>query len=361
MFAFAPTAPSGEGMIHPWNENMHTTAKRIETGNLAGDSPGLTRPVVIDMAGRGRAVLFADVCRSMNMTERLGDQAAQAVIDQLLGMAIASVKACGGHVVKTINDEILAVLPTADAAARAACELMRKVDLCEPQGGIAPGMHVGFHAGTFIELEGDIFGDAVNIASRLTGYAASGQILTTTLSAGGISPLVRRAMRRLGSLDIRGRQEEMEVEEIAWQDNDEADTTVTAALHRISPGANSRLVLRLGLREWTVGPQARHLAIGRDPCADIVIGATQASRNHGVIEYRNGGFFYADKSLNGSFVTFGDSGESLVQRSQVSLSGQGVICFGHSASEPGERLAFHIEGAEQRPWPVSGSLTRMGS
>jgi len=349
MFAFAPTAQSGKSMIRSWIEIMHTTAKRVEIENPADAGPGFTQFMPVDLAGRGRVVLFADVWRSMNMTERLGDRAAQAVIDRLLGMAIASVKAWGGRVVKTVNDEILAVLPTADAAARAACELMRKVALCEPQGGVAPGMHVGFHAGTFIELEGDIFGDAVNIASRLTGYAGSGQILTTSVSAGGISPLVRRAMRRLGSLDIRGRQEEMEVEEIAWQDNDEADTTLTEAPHHLRPGASLRLVLRMGVREWTVSPQARRLAIGRDPCTDVVILATQASRNHGVIEYRNGGFFYADKSLNGSYITFGDCGESLVQRGQVSLSGHGVICFGHSESEPGERLAFHIEGEEQRP------------
>ena len=90
--------------------------------------------------------------------------------------------------VKTIGDEILAVMPDADAAARAACDLLQNVDACPPQGEQVLGMHVGFHAGVFIERLGDVFGDAVNIASRLTAYAKPGQILTSSASAPGTAP-----------------------------------------------------------------------------------------------------------------------------------------------------------------------------
>jgi hypothetical protein len=207
-------------------------------------------------------------------------------------------------------------------------------------------MHVGFHAGTFIERDGDVFGDAVNIASRLTAYARSGQVLTTSSSTHGFSPLLRRSMRKLGVLDIRGKREEMAVEEIRWRDGDGEDVTLTESAPQAGNAANTRLVLRIGDRKWIVGPQARHLTIGRDPCADIAIQSAQASRNHGFIEYRNGSFFYTDKSLNGSYVSFRTTGESAVLRSQVLLSGQGVICFGYAAHETEEKLAFHLERSE---------------
>lgn len=313
---------------------------------LAGASPDITLPTNREPESRGPAVLFADVSKSMLLHERLGDQAARVVIDRLLGLATTAVKAHGGRIVKSIGDEILAVLPDADAAARAACDLLLEVDACEPQGGLAPGMHVGFHAGAFIERGGDIFGDAVNIASRLTAYAQAGQILTTSVGAGAISPLVRRLMRRLGALDIRGRKDEMEVEEIAWRGGDSADVTVTEGALRAAPGVAARLMLSLEDRLWSVGPQARHFSIGRDPGSDIVVATEQASRNHGVIEYRNGGFYYTDMSLNGSYVSFSGSGESLIQRSQILLSGQGLICFGHPAGEPGAPLAFRIDSTE---------------
>jgi class 3 adenylate cyclase len=319
------------------------------TANLAGASPDVTLPVNREADGRGPAVLFADVSKSMQLHERLGDAGARVAIDHLLGLAITAVKAQGGRVVKLIGDEILAVLPNADAAARASCDLMLEVECCAPQGGVKLGMHVGFHAGTFIERGGDVFGDAVNIANRLTAYAKSGQILVTTAGATAISPIVRRLMRPMGPLDFEGRREEMQVEEIAWRNGDDEDATITEAMLRASHCASTRLVLRLGTRQWTLSAQVRRLTIGRDPSSDILICATQASRNHGSIEYRNGGFFYGDTSLNGSYVAFGNSGESLIQRSETLLSGQGVISFGQTLNESddgNDRLEFKVESTE---------------
>ena len=316
---------------------------RLETALASGANPDITVPKQKN-DGKGKAILFADVSKSMLLHERLGDEKARTIIDHLLDLAAKAVRQNKGRVVKTIGDELLAVLPTADAAARAARDLLMEVENCKPQAGIHPGMHIGLHAGSFIEKAGDVFGDAVNVASRLTEYAQQGQILTTSASAGGISPLVRRAMRRLGPLDIRGRQEEIQVEEIAWKESEDGDTTITEAVLQI-PDNGMRLTLKLAANEWTVGPDLRHLSIGRDPASDIPIWTSDASRSHGLVEFRNGGFFYTDMSLNGSYVSFGGAVETLVRRTEVLLSGRGVICFGHQADEPGERLEFRIEPA----------------
>lgn len=303
----------------------------------------LTRPDKRESKDCGLAVLCADVSRSMLLHERLGDHAARSVIDRLLGYATAAVRSHGGRVVKFIGDEVIAVLPDANAAARAACDLMLKVDQCEPQGGVVLGMHAGFHSGAFVERDGDITGDTVNIASRLSTYAQGGQILTTSVCAVAISPLMRRSMRRLGALDIRGRCDDVEVEEIVWRDGDADETTIIGALPHLLDEARTRLVLGLGERAWTVGPLTKHLSIGRDPCSDICAESAQASRNHGFIRYANGGFFYNDTSLNGSFVSFASGEENLIRRSEVLLSGQGVICFGQGMDETDVSLGFRIE------------------
>ncbi len=313
-----------------------------ENGPMAGASPDITLPKVHRKDGKGAAILFADVSKSMLMHERLGDLAARELIDRLLAMADKAIRAHRGRVIKTIGDEILAVLPTADAAARAARDLLVVVDKCEVQGGFKPAMHVGLHSGGFLERGGDVFGDAVNVASRLTAFAQAGQILTTTASAPGISPLVRQSMRKLGPLDIRGRIEQIQVEEIAWREVADAEATFTEPAN-VVPLQAVRLLLRVGARQWIAGPRAKHLTIGRDPFSDICIVSSDASRSHGYVEYRNGSFFYTDVSLNGSYVSFGDASESLVQRSQVVLSGRGVICFGHTSGHPGERVEFVVE------------------
>jgi adenylate cyclase len=320
--------------------------KALVTGPLAGANPDVTLPKVHRKDGRGPAVMFADVSRSMQLHERLGDQPARVLIDKLLGMAEKAVTVHRGRVIKHIGDEILAVMPNADAAVLAARDLMVEVDKCEEKDGVKPAMHVGLHSGGFIERGGEVYGDAVVVANRLTAYAKAGQILTSSASTPGISPLVRRSMRRLGAMDIRGRLEEVQVEEVDWREGADEEATFTGDAS-VRKAVNSRLVLGFRGREWKLGPRVKQVAIGRDPCADVSVHTTEASRNHGAIEIRNGGFFYSDTSLNGSYVTFGSSGEMLVQRTQVLLSGSGVICFGHPASEPGERLEFRVETVEQ--------------
>src|SRR6478672_3172788 len=91
---------------------------KAENGPMAGATPDITLPKVHRKDGKGAAILFADVSKSMLMHERLGDLAARELIDKLLAMAGEAIRAHRGRVVKTIGDEILAVLPTADAAAR---------------------------------------------------------------------------------------------------------------------------------------------------------------------------------------------------------------------------------------------------
>ena len=130
---------------------MLAVTKALESGPLAGASPDITLPKVHRKDGRGPAILFADVSKSMQLHERLGDQAARVLIDQLLAMAERAITAHRGRVIKYIGDEVLAILPNADAAVCAARDLLVEVNQCEEQGGLKPAMHVGLHSGTFVE------------------------------------------------------------------------------------------------------------------------------------------------------------------------------------------------------------------
>ena len=289
-----------------------------------------------------RAILFADVSQSMRLHETLGDLAARKVIDMLLDLARVAVVAHGGHVVKKIGDEILAVLPDADSAARAAGDLLSAVEACPPQARVRLGMHVGIHAGPFIERDADIFGDAVNVASRLTGLAKTGQVLTTRETVGRMSRVLQRSTRTLGGLDVRGKESRLEVEEVIWR-KDAADETLITSNTRSPLSASVQLVLTLGGRQWFVGPEARRVAIGRDKSLDIVVHTREASRQHGVVEFRGGLFFYKDSSLNGSFLLLDDAQEAKLLREEIQLRGHGVICFGHSVTVDGDRLEFRTQ------------------
>jgi hypothetical protein len=107
------------------------------------------------------AVLFADVAGSTRLYETLGDAAALKLVSELLSALRGVATRCGGRVVKNLGDEILCVFPDAAHALRAACDMQ-----------LAAGGHcavrVGLHCGEVLESGGDIFGDTVNTAARVT-------------------------------------------------------------------------------------------------------------------------------------------------------------------------------------------------
>lgn len=83
-----------------------------------------------------------------------------------------------GRIVKKMGDGFLAEFSSVVEAVACAVEL-QKTAIARNQS-LEPArqaiLRMGVHAGDIIEEEGDIFGDGVNIASRLEGIATPGSI-----------------------------------------------------------------------------------------------------------------------------------------------------------------------------------------
>ena len=115
------------------------------------------------------AVLFADVAGSTALYEVLGDERAFALVENCLQTMSACTTEVHGRVVKTIGDAVMSVFKDADDAAAAAAEMQFRVDKLGPAVGVRLGVRVGFHFGPVVERDNDVFGDTVNLASRLSG------------------------------------------------------------------------------------------------------------------------------------------------------------------------------------------------
>ena len=117
------------------------------------------------------AILFADLSGSTSLYEKLGDQRALVAVESVLTEMRKSIALHQGRVIKTIGDEIMAVLPSADAAMQAACDMQIRIAAIAPIDNVRLAIRAGFHYGPAIEEGGDFFGDAVNTAARMTGFA----------------------------------------------------------------------------------------------------------------------------------------------------------------------------------------------
>src|SRR5579859_8085518 len=124
-------------------------------------------------------VLFTDVVGSTSYFERNGDTAGLVMIhrhDDLVTRAIAQFD---GKVIKTIGDSAMAEFPDPASAVRAAVEIERQflklnLTLLEEQ---RVEVRIGVHTGVGFRKGNDLFGDVVNVASRIVRRTASAQIL----------------------------------------------------------------------------------------------------------------------------------------------------------------------------------------
>ena len=119
--------------------------------------------------------LFADIAGFTALTEAHGDEEAATLVADFCSAVQAELPAYGGTHVKSIGDALmLRIEEPADAVRlglHIAHELMR--------GHGAPAVRVGLHHGPSVERDGDFFGAAVNLAARVSGQAAGGEVLVT--------------------------------------------------------------------------------------------------------------------------------------------------------------------------------------
>ncbi len=286
---------------------------------------------------RNLVVLFADISGSTKLYDLLGNVDALATIDRCLAIVKRVCEDFDGRVVKTIGDEVLAVFPAADAAAQAAIEIQLRVSKQRTTRDTPVAMHIGFHTGPTIEEEGDVFGDAVNVAARLTSVATGGQIFTSAQTAAELSPALRARTRDQDAHTVRGKDQDIGMFQLTWEESEEELTSMSPRV-AVAP---AKVKLTHGAREIELGESQSRLTLGRDINNDIVIADRKASRMHAHIERRRDKFVLIDHSSNGTWVTVEGKTEITLRREELILRGRGHVSFGHAfADDPGEVLMF---------------------
>ena len=140
-------------------------------------------------------ILFTDIVSSTELTERMGDarfRDASRALDSGLRNAIR--EAGGAAIDRSLGDGVLATFPSAAQAidgARRCLALSAASEL---------GLHIGLHAGDVIREDNNVYGGAVNIASRICGLSAPGEIL--------VSDVVRGMARSSAGVEFEDRGEQ---------------------------------------------------------------------------------------------------------------------------------------------------------
>lgn len=285
-------------------------------------------------APRETTVLFADVTGSTRLYEQAGDAEAADGIHACLKALRGATEASGGRVIKNIGDEIMAVFPTADRAAEAATRMHVAASNLPPIAGQKLALRIAFHAGPVTQRGDDVFGDTVNLASRLVAQASRGQVLTSSQTAQKLTAALRNSTRQLYDITVKGQASDVSLCELLWSKSPD----VTDFPLGDAPKSRPRLRLKLGGREVIRRRLVESITIGRDPQSAFVVEETTASRHHCVIERRQQNFVVQDHSANGTFISFAGGGEEMaLRREAMVLQGHGWLTFGQPRS-----MATHV-------------------
>ncbi len=162
-----------------------------------------------------------------------------------------------GREVKTMGDAFLVEFPSALEAVRCAYDVQRATKEFNMTMPSEKGIHlrVGIHLGDVVDSQGDISGDAVNVASRIEQFADDGGVCLTRQVYESVRGKFEPEMQSLGPKSLKNVEEPLEVFRISmpW---------LIQGIERSSAQLDRRRVAILPFRNMSPDPNDEYFAEG---------------------------------------------------------------------------------------------------
>ncbi len=287
-------------------------------------------------------VVFADLMGSTGVFETIGSARGSRVVTQITQWISEICVAHRGQVIKTLGDGVLAVFAHAPDAIDAVVEMQRDHQrrLAQSNAGARLPIRIGVARGEVEFIDDDCYGDAVNVASRLSDLSGPHQIWVNQQSLMQSVEVDGVRFRPLGPITIRGRAEACQAFQIEWHENLSSDLMTMQAsidsqqdrLDKAVMGGEVELSWLDSHKRFRSSQLPIH--IGRVSQAEFVVNDPRVSRAHARIDWRSGSILLIDVSTYGSWVRFSGGGSDLLlRREECVLHGSGVIALGASFSD----------------------------
>ncbi len=292
--------------------------------------------------GAQSTVVFTDLFGSTGAFEALGNARATEAVTQITTWIAQVVESHGGRVVKMLGDGVLALFGDNPSAIRAVVEMQRDHQKRMIQIPLPKRMpiRIGVATGDVEIVDGDCYGDAVNVAARLSDLSGPHQIWVNSAALDGTDEADGVRFRILGPISIRGRAEPCTVYQVEWQEDVASDfLTMQADLDpALDAGGADVLGGQIELTWMDVKKTFKAfdlpIHVGRVRQAEFVVNDPRVSRTHARIDWRNGSVLLVDVSSYGCWVRFAGGGSDLLlRREECVLHGRGDIALGSSFAD----------------------------
>ena len=284
-----------------------------------------------------RTVLFADLRGSTALYERIGNAQATTVVTLAVAQLVRIVAEGGGQVVKTLGDGLMAVFAENANGVMVANRMHEQLDSALARGSGPDGpsglrIQIALARGEGVEMAGDCFGDAVNVAARLIDHAGDNEVLVTDAVFTDLPQHLAARFRSLDWMHLRGRADPVFVHLMGGRRN---DLDATTQFDPVMPSAEPDGLRLIWARVASVFASGQlPVVIGRSPQSGYCVDDARVSRSHARIDWHAGSIQLTDLSYNGTYVRFGrDKTVLSLRRSTCTLHGHGSIGLGGSPAD----------------------------
>ncbi|MCK5243385.1 adenylate/guanylate cyclase domain-containing protein [bacterium] len=171
----------------------------------------------IKRSRKERTILFSDIVHSTRFWAAQGDIKGRLMVDRHNWLLFPVIKHFKGRIVKTIGDAILAVFKESRYAVQAAIAMQQILQWeSETNPDFCLKIRIGIHSGETIVEHHDVFGDVVNIASRIESKGKGREII---LSSETKKRLMGQALfiKKKGGFVPRGKKQSIDIYQCQWQ------------------------------------------------------------------------------------------------------------------------------------------------
>jgi len=290
-----------------------------------------------------RCLLYADVAGGLRLAVKLGEAEAGYAVERCLNRMSRCAEAYSGSALDVRADALVASFADADSALLAAREMRERVRALPPMSGIK----LVLRAGVVLESEG---GGEAGAAEKLAAALVEGSNPDTISVSTELTQILSPSMRRmLGKAD----EAISPAPQPPAPEPSEAPPPAPVELRQdaaqeaqAQAQAQAPRQMRVSFRgqNWVIDAAHPTLLFGRETGNDIVVSDPRVSRQHARIELRNGSFYLADSSTNGTYLLEEGSPEHCVKRDECPLSEKGHIGCGFSvADNMSDAVAFALD------------------
>jgi class 3 adenylate cyclase len=251
---------------------MITDKKKTTVSQLLGSVGNQAAAAAeLERYRRNITILFTDIKGSTAYFERYGDAAGLVMVSGCNDRISEIVREHGGKVIKTIGDAVMASFEDCTESVKGAIRMQEAIyadGLKKPEQDRV-SIRIGLNYGPGIVKSDDVFGDVVNVASRVESVGVPEQIVISDTLHEQVAPKGIFKLHYLGRFSLKGKGENRDLYEVQWTDRNPPKRAAahTVVMSAAKAAAVPKVKLQRILKDGTAGEEYKlkneKLEIGR--------------------------------------------------------------------------------------------------